>query len=753
MANYKTSWVQRLIEGAWQKTFAFAHAKTVYTDFANKKTLADKLSEIDTEIGNKAESSEIPTKVSQLNNDSNYQTETQVKSTVSDEVAKIVADAPESFDTLKEISDWISGHENDASAMNSAIKNNQSAITTLQSDKANKTEIPTELPAKGGDSATVNGHTVKSDVPENAVFTDTVYDYSALLGYDIYNLVSLKDATYQANKTWLSKDFIAPFDGFVFFMVQTDATSGAFTQIFKEDDVLVSNNQKNIADFNTWGEAYRHQIYKGKTYHFGSYNNTATAFNKVMLCIRKKLETPTEYVPYAPSNVALAEENTQQSTEMMDIKMLGWSVPKECPVQNEVSGNQFMQKVGRVDLSSLSYTYEPENMQFYSGILSSLPQEDKWNYNLYCNKYPTGSISGDSFIASYGGRIYIRDKNYTNGSTLVAGLKNTYLYYELATPITTTIDGNEIGETVSDVRKETTVNLLNPTLLESSVSNNGITCTNNEDGTYTFSGTATDTAIFTILNGATTSAVLNRLSGEKLKLIGCPKGGSYLTYKLQVYTSNHGQFVDLSNGAIFTVPSDAAGANVAVVFYSGYTANNLIFKPMLTTNLNATYDDFVPYTGDRGSLNGDVADLRGDVDGMLMSAEVRKVYYNLAGNSFDSETAGKTMIAKVNFANFKNKSMIASGDFIINSLPFNTAKKGDYLEVRLSKSDYPDLASKIDSGIKKLAFGISGDFSGKAVGHVNCVLQDDYIRIWLTFNDAYNFNTSTLQSGIADFFF
>ena len=29
---------------------------------------------------------------------------------------------------------------------------------------------------------------------------------------------------------------------------------------------------------------------------------------------------------------------------------------------------------------------------------------------------------------------------------------------------------------------------------------------------------------------------------------------------------------------------------------------------MLTTNLNTTYDDFVPYTGDSGSLNGDVAE-------------------------------------------------------------------------------------------------------------------------------------------------
>lgn len=92
--EYPTSWIKKQIDGNYQKSFTYAHAKTVYTDYANKKTLADKLSEIDTEIGN----------------------------------------------------------------------------------KANKTEIPTELPANGGNSATVNGHTVKSDVPENAVFTDTVYD-------------------------------------------------------------------------------------------------------------------------------------------------------------------------------------------------------------------------------------------------------------------------------------------------------------------------------------------------------------------------------------------------------------------------------------------------------------------------------------------------------------------------------------------------------------------------------------------------
>ena len=39
------------------------------------------------------------------------------------------------------------------------------------------TDIPTSLPANGGNSSTVNNHTVNSDVPANAKFTDTVYTH------------------------------------------------------------------------------------------------------------------------------------------------------------------------------------------------------------------------------------------------------------------------------------------------------------------------------------------------------------------------------------------------------------------------------------------------------------------------------------------------------------------------------------------------------------------------------------------------
>ena len=52
-------------------------------------------------------------------------------------------------------------------------------ISDLINSKADKTEIPTTLPADGGNSATVNGYTVEANVPANAVFTDSNTTYGA----------------------------------------------------------------------------------------------------------------------------------------------------------------------------------------------------------------------------------------------------------------------------------------------------------------------------------------------------------------------------------------------------------------------------------------------------------------------------------------------------------------------------------------------------------------------------------------------
>lgn len=56
-----------------------------------------------------------------------------VNKKVADAIAAIIADAPEAYDTLKEISDWINSHADDAATMNSQINTNKTDISNLQS--------------------------------------------------------------------------------------------------------------------------------------------------------------------------------------------------------------------------------------------------------------------------------------------------------------------------------------------------------------------------------------------------------------------------------------------------------------------------------------------------------------------------------------------------------------------------------------------------------------------------------------------
>ncbi len=76
---------------------------------------------VDEQLGTKADKTELV----------DYAKTTEVTKTVTDEIAKVVADAPSSFDTLKEIADWIDTHEDSASAMNTAIQKNTKNITSL----------------------------------------------------------------------------------------------------------------------------------------------------------------------------------------------------------------------------------------------------------------------------------------------------------------------------------------------------------------------------------------------------------------------------------------------------------------------------------------------------------------------------------------------------------------------------------------------------------------------------------------------
>lgn len=133
-------------------------------------------------------------------------------------------------------------------------------------------------------------------------------------------------------------------------------------------------------------------------------------------------------------------------------------------------------------------------------------------------------------------------------------------------------------------------NLLNPTL--QTTTKNGITCTNNGDGTYTLNGTATEGVVLYIAGSPTKNSV------GGYKLLGCPINGSNDTYRIVVsYYDNESwlaEGTDTGNGVI--IDGTYSRLNYLIKIERGTTLTNIVFKPMITADLNATYDDFVPYT-------------------------------------------------------------------------------------------------------------------------------------------------------------
>ena len=91
-----------------------------------------------------------------LNGDKN------VAGSVAHQIAEIVAGADESFDTLKEIADWITTHKTDAATMNSQINTNKADISALKT-KVGDTSVADQINAalKDGDS---NKYALKSDL-------------------------------------------------------------------------------------------------------------------------------------------------------------------------------------------------------------------------------------------------------------------------------------------------------------------------------------------------------------------------------------------------------------------------------------------------------------------------------------------------------------------------------------------------------------------------------------------------------------
>lgn len=165
-------------------------------------------------------------------------------------------------------------------------------------------------------------------------------------------------------------------------------------------------------------------------------------------------------------------------------------------------------------------------------------------------------------------------------------------------------NNNMISELNSNMTHNTCVNLLNPSF--HSLTQNGLTI-NGDNGVYTINGTCSETTVFTLQSNI-------EIASGKYKLTGCPQGGSTTSFKLDFEYKGNSTGADYGNGSIINKTSNDTFKCLRIVVYTGAILNNAVFKPMLTTDLSALYDDYVSYTGNTGRLNADVALLENKIN-------------------------------------------------------------------------------------------------------------------------------------------
>ena len=159
--------------------------------------------------------------------------------------------------------------------------------------------------------------------------------------------------------------------------------------------------------------------------------------------------------PQTVGHIGIYVDNSidELKNDLMDLKMLGWSVPKECPIQNYIdSDGVFHQRVGRVDLGDQYYVYNGNDNLFYFAKITDAKPLGQCVYQKF------NGVTGNSYQKDWDIALnetshnvtYINAPGYTDPATLKHDLTGIYLYYELAEEKTINVDGNEVTERIKN---------------------------------------------------------------------------------------------------------------------------------------------------------------------------------------------------------------------------------------------------------------------------------------------------------------
>lgn len=145
-------------------------------------------------------------------------------------------------------------------------------------------------------------------------------------------------------------------------------------------------------------------------------------------------------------------------------------------------------------------------------------------------------------------------------------------------------------------------NILNYPYAHTTRTYNGITYTDNGDGTITANGTATEDSAFNISAITVKNNILSKIGVGSCILNGCPSNGSSSSYSLRLGYGDSESYkgticLDTGTGSTGSVTEDilSYNAQIQIIIKSGVTVDNLTFKPKirLATNQDATWYPFV----------------------------------------------------------------------------------------------------------------------------------------------------------------
>lgn len=268
-------------------------------------------------------------------------------------------------------------------------------------------------------------------------------------------------------------------------------------------------------------------------------------------------------------------------------------------------------------------------------------------------------------------------------------------------------------------------NLLDKWKYPASTTTNGVTFTNNGDGSVTANGTATDLSYFFLM-------YVNFLANNIYLLKGCPPGGNAGTAFMLDTGAGIGN--DVGDGTIGKTEQSLAGLHyVSIYIRKGYTANNLTFYPQLYNltlmygagNEPTTVNQF--YT-DHPELKVSPLGFIGLKNLEISNKNIKRLKYKIWNNSLNELTAvgfrESTVLKGINFINNgdgswtikgkKTETTIAEYNFLAGSNHDFPISNGDKLLFTKMASDalnskysmYPSITNSSHVWIDNLGYEI-----------------------------------------------